>query len=117
MDPERWKKVEQIYNSALERKTDQRQAYLDGACAGDRELRREVDSLLGCQPETEGFWNIAADSSDYYAKQQFNPAYVSLTHTGVNPATGKLGRALGEVSSLWPNAARRVIQLAAKIYF
>jgi hypothetical protein len=62
-------------------------------------------------------WNIAADFSDYYARQQFSPAWVSLTRTGVNPATGKLGRALGEVNTQWSSASRRVIQFAAKIYF
>jgi hypothetical protein len=62
-------------------------------------------------------WNIAADFSDYTAKQQFSPAWVSNTRTGINPATGKLGRALGELTTPWPNAARRVIQLAAKLYF
>jgi len=62
-------------------------------------------------------WNIASDFSDYYAKQQFNPSYVRNTRTGVNPATGRLGRALGEVSGLYAMQARRVIQLAAKVYF
>ena len=36
---------------------------------------------------------------------------------GVNPATGRRRRALGEVNSLWSNAGCRVIQPAAKIYF
>ena len=41
MEKERWKKIEQIYSAALEHKLDQRQPYLDGACGGDAELRRE----------------------------------------------------------------------------
>jgi hypothetical protein len=62
-------------------------------------------------------WNIASDFSDYYAKKNFNPAYVRNTRTGVNPASGRLGRALGEVNGVYGSAARRVIQLAAKVYF
>jgi hypothetical protein len=68
-------------------------------------------------------WNIASDFSDYYAKLQFNPSYVRNTRSGVNPPTGttpsslRLGRALGEVSGVYAMQARRVIQLAAKIYF
>ena len=62
-------------------------------------------------------WNIASDFSDYNAKQQFNRSYVRNTRTGVNPATGRLGRALGEVNGLYGSQARRVIELAAKIYF
>ena len=46
-----------------------------------------------------------------------NPSYVRNTRTGVNPATGRLGRALGEVNGLYGSQARRVIELAAKIYF
>jgi hypothetical protein len=62
-------------------------------------------------------WNVAGDFSDYYAKQQFDPAYVRNTRTGVNAATGRLGRGLGEVNGLYGSQARRVIELAAKIYF
>jgi hypothetical protein len=64
-------------------------------------------------------WNIASDFSDYYAKQKFDPSYVRNTRTGVNPAsaTSKLGQALGEVNALYASNARRVIQLAAKLYF
>jgi hypothetical protein len=62
-------------------------------------------------------WNIASDFSDYYAKQQYSPSYVRNTRTGVNPASGRLGRALGEVNGVYAQQARRVIQLAAKVYF
>jgi hypothetical protein len=64
-------------------------------------------------------WNISSDWSDYNAKRQFSNTYVRNTRTGVNPASGRLGRALGEVSSLNTAAGggNRVIQLAAKIYF
>ena len=48
----RWQQVEKICQSALELDVDQRAAFLDQACAGDEELRREVESLL--QFETRG---------------------------------------------------------------
>jgi len=70
-------------------------------------------------------WNLASDWSDYTSKMAFSPNYVRNTRTGVNPPSGntvsavRLGRALGEVNGLNGNAGgdRRVIQLAAKIYF
>jgi hypothetical protein len=62
-------------------------------------------------------WNIAADFSDYYAKQAFSSSYVRNTRYGVNPASGKLGNGLGEVNALYGAQARRVIQMAAKLYF
>lgn len=46
MTPERWKQIERLYHAALERDGNQRAAYLQQACAGDGELRREVESLL-----------------------------------------------------------------------
>ena len=46
MTSERWRQVEELYHSALERNAEERGAFLDGACGVDQELRREVDSLL-----------------------------------------------------------------------
>src|SRR5262245_46807113 len=46
MKPERWKQIEQLYHMALEREPGARDAFLAQACAGDEELRREVEELL-----------------------------------------------------------------------
>jgi serine/threonine-protein kinase len=47
MTPERWRRIEAVYHAALECDPgQQRQAYLADACAGDEDLRREVESLL-----------------------------------------------------------------------
>src|SRR5215813_6893757 len=46
MTPERWRKVEEIFQTAAERPTDLRTAYLTKACSGDETLRAEVESLL-----------------------------------------------------------------------
>ena len=46
MTPERWQHVEKLYQAALEREPSQRAAFLERACAGDEELRHEVESLL-----------------------------------------------------------------------
>jgi serine/threonine protein kinase len=48
MDPQRWSKIESLYHAALAKGRGERSAYLDTACAQDPELRREVESLLGC---------------------------------------------------------------------
>jgi eukaryotic-like serine/threonine-protein kinase len=42
----RWQQVEKICQSALELEESRRAAFLKEACAGDEELRREVESLL-----------------------------------------------------------------------
>jgi eukaryotic-like serine/threonine-protein kinase len=46
MKRERWAEVEQLYHAALEHEPAARAAFLDAACAGDAELRREVAGLL-----------------------------------------------------------------------
>lgn len=46
MDPARWAQIDQLLGAALEMDPDKRAAFLNEACAGDEELRREVESLL-----------------------------------------------------------------------
>jgi serine/threonine protein kinase len=46
MSPERWRQVERLYHSALEREPAGRVAFVKEACGGDEELRGEIQSLL-----------------------------------------------------------------------
>ena len=46
MEPERWKQVDDVLQSALDRAPEERDAFLRVACAGDETLEREVRSLL-----------------------------------------------------------------------
>ena len=46
MTEERWRKVEELFNRALEVPAAERSAWVNEACAGDLELRAEVVSLL-----------------------------------------------------------------------
>ena len=46
MEPERWRQISQVYDAALARDGAERAAFLHDACAGDAELRREVEWLL-----------------------------------------------------------------------
>ena len=46
MSPDRWRQVESLYHSALDREEPARDAFLREACREDEELRREVQSLL-----------------------------------------------------------------------
>src|SRR5262245_13191707 len=53
MNPEKWRQVERLYHSALEREAEQRASFLATACEGDDSLRREVESLLAHQSQAE----------------------------------------------------------------
>jgi non-specific serine/threonine protein kinase/serine/threonine-protein kinase len=46
MTPERWQQIRDVFEQAEPLSALDREPYLDQACAGDPELRREVDSLL-----------------------------------------------------------------------
>ncbi len=46
MDNDRWRQIEDIFQTVAERERGERDAYLTQVCGGDRELRREVESLL-----------------------------------------------------------------------
>ncbi len=55
MEPGRWKKIEELYNEALEREPAQRAAFLSEAAGGDLTLKDEVESLLLNREQRGGF--------------------------------------------------------------
>jgi hypothetical protein len=72
---DRWQRIEKLYHSVRELDESPRKAYLEQACSGDEELRREVESLLSCQPSAEYF--IEAPAME-----------VAARHSGVYPDLG-----------------------------
>ena len=46
VNPERWKQIDEILQQALSQLPANRETFLNQTCAGDTELRREVESLL-----------------------------------------------------------------------
>jgi hypothetical protein len=50
MNPERWKRIEQLYHATLEREANVRAAFLQQACAGDR---RNRPSRVRARPRRE----------------------------------------------------------------
>ncbi|MEM7583338.1 MAG: serine/threonine-protein kinase [Acidobacteriota bacterium] len=53
MHPERWQQIRRRFEEASERPPAQRSAYLERTCAGDEELRREIDALLAAEQAIE----------------------------------------------------------------
>jgi serine/threonine-protein kinase len=52
---ERHKRIGELFNAALQMEPADRAAYLDGACAGDESLRRDVESLLAANDQAGSF--------------------------------------------------------------
>jgi serine/threonine protein kinase/Flp pilus assembly protein TadD len=60
MKAERWKQVNDLFQSAVERAPEERAAFLDEACHGDGDLRCEVESLLTSHVRAENFIELPA---------------------------------------------------------
>jgi serine/threonine-protein kinase len=60
MSPERWQQVERLYQAACERPAEERRQFLDNACGGDEQLRREVESLLAFNGQASQFLETPA---------------------------------------------------------
>jgi eukaryotic-like serine/threonine-protein kinase len=63
MKAERWKEVNDFFQSAVERAPEERAAFLDEACHDDEDMRREVESLLTSYERAENFIEVPASKS------------------------------------------------------
>src|SRR5262245_52972811 len=55
MDANWWKKIKEVYDRALDLPGDEREGVLAEACAGNADLRREVESLLAAHEDAGTF--------------------------------------------------------------
>ena len=55
MSPERWLQIEHLLQAALEREPAERSALLNRECAGDPDLRAEVESLIASAQPAQSF--------------------------------------------------------------
>ena len=81
MDPERWRRIEEIYQATLEQPTQQRAAYVAQACAGDAGLREQVESLL----------TFASKSSDFIEEPALEIAAREAAKGGARQAGDSIG--------------------------
>src|SRR5499426_1061164 len=87
MNPDRWRQIGQLYHTALELEPTAHAAFLDKACDGDDELRREVESLLHAHEQADGFiaGKVAGVVAEMAARQR---------------ATSFVGRSFGHYQTL-----------------
>jgi eukaryotic-like serine/threonine-protein kinase len=60
MDPERWQKIADLYQAALEEEPSRGAAFLERACGGDEALRRAVETLLAQNEKDDNFLEAPA---------------------------------------------------------
>ena len=71
-NPQRWQRVKEIFDGALERHGLDRAAFLDRACDGDTDVREEVESLLRSYEVAGSFMEApaVAHAADDLARDQ-----------------------------------------------
>src|SRR5437867_4339298 len=71
MSPERWQEIEKVYDAARGCEADKRTAFLDKACAGDDDLRREIEWMLAHENEAHRFMPTPAVEAGADAHYRF----------------------------------------------
>ena len=94
MTSDRWRRIEQIYEAALQRAPSERRVFLESACADDQALRRDVERLLVANEKAGDFlaspaWEVA-------------PGGLASQTMTVNRDTSLVGRQVGHYSVLSP---------------
>src|SRR5712664_2599215 len=63
VNPGHWQQVKKVFEAVLERPSEERSQFIEGACAGDAALRQEVESLLKSHEEAGSFMEFPAVAS------------------------------------------------------
>src|ERR1700692_2667134 len=93
MERERWGRVEEIFHAALQVEEGRRDELVRQSCAGDEDLRREVESLLAHHSESATFIETPA-FADRHASPLRPRSSRSLNPT-LNPKSGLADTVIG----------------------
>ncbi len=83
MTPERWQRVEEVLQAALDQEPPARAAFLANECSGDQELWRETNSLIEAYDEAREFLEEPAIASD--AQVIANEDNLRITGLAIGP--------------------------------
>src|SRR5271170_1522249 len=72
----RWRRVEELFHSAADLAPAERSAFLARACAGDDELRRQVEALLAQDGAKDNVFEVAVANAATLKGQQIGPYVV-----------------------------------------
>ena len=110
MDPRRWDRIKTLYDEARARPATDRLAFLAGACLGDHDLQREVQTLLDQPLSTDDFVDMVGGPSAVLVSRAVAEQHVPLTgrRFGTFEIKALLGRGgMGEVYRAHDTKLRR----------
>src|SRR5205809_288093 len=98
MTPARWQQVKQIFQSAIERPLSERDGFISEACADDRELRSEVESLISSHDQAgDSIEAMAAEAATEILGDE-QPGPILGKHISHYEVLSRIGRGgMGEV--------------------
>jgi TolB-like protein len=116
MTPERYNKIGEIFHAALELNAREREVFMERECAGDADLRREVESLIRSHEEGGGIIDepalalaaelLAVDGAEQVVGQTLAGRYRVLSLVGA----GGMGRVyLAEDAELGRRVALKLL--------
>ena len=95
MEGPEWRQIEEVFQEAVDLVPGDRAAFLDSICAGDDELRRQVESLLASDNSNDGLLHaVIANAVDQLPAESGSPG----KQIGPYVVTGLIGKGgMGEV--------------------
>jgi hypothetical protein len=94
---DRWRQIEELFHSAADLAPAERSAFLARACAGDDELRRQVESLLAQDGAKDNVFETAVANAATLQSQQIGPYII-----GEPIGRGGMGEVYRRTASAWP---------------
>ena len=97
-DAERWERIQHLYHAARAREDHDRSGFLDSACAGDSNLRHEVQVLLDQPIATGEFVDFVGGPAAAHTERTLRPASLLGKRLGAYDVRELIGRGgMGDV--------------------
>ena len=110
--PERWQRLKELLHAALERSASERPAFVEAACAGDEDLRREVEELLISYERAGSFFDMPAAETATRLIAREHGALGPGDSVGPYKILGRLGAGgMGEIHLAEDSRLRRKVAL------
>ncbi|MCA1612903.1 MAG: protein kinase, partial [Acidobacteria bacterium] len=95
MTPERWKQIEEVFQTALDLPTAGRADFVARSCAGDDELRRQVEALVAQHDEAGDFIENPAVAISGLVGGDGDPLATNPSADGIFAANPAIGQRVG----------------------